>query len=616
MHSAKSLIPKWFPRLLALALVVLAIPYSAALGATSDEIDSARRSFPGGAHPPAALDALMAGDAAWKAHDGASALRLWLRSAELDPDFLAPRLELARIYLVSDPARYAGTVREMLDILGRDFRAQRWLAANTAMEIAVSVAIAVLLLFLGLMARHLRALHHAIAEGLSFLLHSKKPADLLAWTVLALPLLANMGALVTGCFWVFLASFRFSRGERILALSAGAATILLAPFLWVTRPFWAEDPRGRDAAGIYELQQAPSLPPARDAIASWLAVSPNAGPACYLEGLARLSSGEAATAGDWYLRAAQDRDVPPRVLETNTGNALLAAGKRKDALLRYHRAIELDPKAFEPHYNLALASAAQGEYLQADRELDRASRLNLDRLRALGRDRAEHQDLRPLDALWNTNELWAWAIGRPSSAPAPAALLALAPMRSLAWTSPLALLAMMLGVLAGRSLRRLIHVHVCYQCGTPVCRRCLVRLDRRAYCMGCAESLGGQSTEETTRLLLRRLLDERPAWSSRLLPWLAVLLPGIGPVRYGQAGFAAVTSLLTGVGLGLIWYPHWGQGLVSSHFVDPATTWLRGVGIALLILASLTSLFGYHLGRRREHSLRGFLSRDVDRLAA
>jgi len=588
----------------------------ASAGVDPEAVDQARRAFPSGAHPVAALDALLAGEAAWRAHQSSEAILHWNRSAELDPDLLAPRLELIRVYLFSDPARCAGLLRDLVDIIARDYRAQRWVAANTAMAIAVTATLGTLLLLIGLLARHLRALHHAIAEGFSFLLHSPRPAGLVAWAVLALPLLANLGPLATGCFWVFLASFRFGRGERILALSAGAVAILLTPYLWATRPLWGQDARGRDASGIYALQQAPTLPAARAEVEAWIKDEPKDGPACYLTGLARMGDGDAKGAIDAYAKAAADRDVPPRVLETNSGNALLAAGRRGDALLRYHRAIELDPRAFEPHYNLALASAARGQYLLADRELDRASRLNLDRLRALGRERTEHQDLTPLDATWNTSELWSWSVSHPVDDRPPAFLCALLPMRSVAFTAPFVAVAIALGLMAGRSLRRLIHVHVCYQCGKPVCRRCLVRLDRRAYCDGCAESLGGQSTEETTRLLLRRLIDERPAWSTRLLPWLTVVLPGIGPVRYGQPGFAAVTSALTGAGLGLLWYPAWGQGLVSPNFFDPAAHWLRVSGIALLVLASLVSLVGYHFGRRREHSLRGFLSRDVDRLAA
>lgn len=616
MRRSKTALHLWLPRsLAALALFLLAV--TAALGtSTREEIDGARRNLPSGAHPTAALDALLRGNEAYRAHDVQTALTEWSRAAELDPDYLPPRLHLARVFLLSQPSRAAGAIHEVLDIARRDFRAQRWLLGNACMATAVSFAFASLLVIAGLLLRHLRALHHGLAEGIAFLLRSKTPAGPLAWGVLAIPVLANLGALVTGCFWVFLASFRFGRGERILALGAGAVALLLAPYLLLTRPFWGQAVDGRDALGIYAMQQAPSLPPLRSEIEAWSQADPNSGAASFLEGLAHMGAGNPTRANEWYRRAALDPDVPPRVLENNFANALASAGHRSEALLRYQRAIELEPRAFEPYYNLALANAARGKYLEADRELDRASRVNLDRLRALGRDGSADGSLAPVEALWNTSELWAWSLSHPAGGEPPALLRWMFPLRSVFWTTPLVALAVGLGLFAGKALRQLIRVHVCYQCAKPVCRRCLVRLDRRAYCTTCAESLGGNSTEETTRLLLHRLLDERPAWSTRVLPWLSVLIPGIGPVRYGQPGWAAWTSLLTGLALGLLWYPAWGTGLVSFRFGDPAVDWLRGMGLLLLCLASLSSLLGYHLGRRREQSLRGFLSRDVDRLAA
>ncbi|MEZ4653167.1 MAG: tetratricopeptide repeat protein [Candidatus Eisenbacteria bacterium] len=318
----------------------------------------------------------------------------------------------------------------------------------------------------------------------------------------------------------------------------------------------------------------------------------------------------------YYDQSSRSGEVPPWVVETNVGNALLMAGDPDKAMVHYRRAIEIEPSAFEPHYDLALAQARRGDYILADGEFERASRIDLNRMRALTRTGDRFEPSSAVDALWTAPDLWAWTLRHPGPDVPPRLLGWMIPLRSPLWTAPIVIFAVFAGLSAGRWMRRLIRVHECYQCGGPVCRRCLVRLDRRAYCRRCAESLGGMSSGEATRLLLRRLLEEKPAWSAQLLRGLAPFVPGIGPASFGSPGTAFVSGSIAGAALALLAYPIWGESILGGPWADPLSTWIRLLGILVLVLAVVASAVGVRHARRRAATLQAFLSRDVDRLAA
>jgi hypothetical protein len=222
----------------------------------------------------------------------------------------------------------------------------------------------------------------------------------------------------------------------------------------------------------------------------------------------------------------------------------------------------------------------------------------------------------PVDALWSASDLWTWTLKNPAPPVPPLPLAALLPLRSAQWTAPIVALAIFLGVSAGRWLRRLIHVHVCYQCGRPVCRRCLVRLERRAYCGACAEALGGMTSREASRLLLRRLLEERPAWTIQLTRQIVYLLPGIGAVLYGNLTLAVPAATAAAAGIALLFFPLWGQPLIPYLGIDPLAGLPAACGWGLIALSFVITLAGIRSARRRSSSIRAFLDRDVDRLAA
>ncbi|MCA9728880.1 MAG: hypothetical protein KC729_14410, partial [Candidatus Eisenbacteria bacterium] len=144
-------------------------------------LDEARRQQPGGNHRLAALDAYLEGNAAWESGHPDQAMAAWQRSGRFDLDFLPPRLRLVQANLLSDFSAAAQSARECLDILQRDFPAQRWLLRHAILGVCLALTLGSLAFLLGLLLRHSRALHHTVMETLSYALRmSRGPATLLA----------------------------------------------------------------------------------------------------------------------------------------------------------------------------------------------------------------------------------------------------------------------------------------------------------------------------------------------------------------------------------------------------------------------------------------------------
>jgi hypothetical protein len=124
------------------------------------------------------------------------------------------------------------------------------------------------------------------------------------------------------------------------------------------------------------------------------------------------------------------------------------------------------------------------------------------------------------------------------------------------------------------------------------------------------------SSGEATRLLLHRLLEEKPAWSAQVVRGLAPFVPGIGPASFGSPGTAFVSGTIAGAACALLAYPAWGESILSGPWDDPLGGWIRLLGVLTLLLAITASAAGVRYAKRRAATLQAFLSRDVDRLAA
>jgi tetratricopeptide (TPR) repeat protein len=574
------------------------------------------RSAEPGASPLAALDATLRAMAAEAAGQRADAILLWESAAEADPRALAPRLALIRLLAASNPAGATNALREAAGLVVSTYPAQRWAIRHALLGLALGLVVASLLVFAGLIGRHLRALQHLAREVLTRALPMRSAAAPLSWAFFTLPFLAGLGVTAAMTFVAFASSFRFNRRERMAALAAVAVCLMVGPVLLLARPLWSLDPAGIDGLLIADAQRDPASPPAQAAAASWAAQEPSSAVPPFLRGLADLRSGRPAAAAAWFQEASSVGGLPPAVLETNLGNALFLGGDVAAARPHYERGTAIDPGRFEPLYDLSIVLATLGDYPGADAATERAGHVGLDRLRDIGRTERGDGPRVPVEAPLSVVDLWNIDLRRPVPDVPPALFGALLPLQTAWATAPVVLLAALTGLFTSRRLRRQLTVHVCYQCGAPICRRCLVRIDRHAYCQPCGESMGGGSLAETTQRLLRRLLDERPAWPSRLRPVVLSLLPGIGAIMAGNAGAGLGAAVPAGLGLALLAFPSWGRSCLAFPTDSLVAPLIAPVGLVLLAAAVLCNALGVRAADRRNAGLRAFFERDVDRSAA
>ncbi len=564
----------------------------------------------------ASLEAYQRARSARKSGDVTGAISAYREASMADRNALAPRVAMALALTFRDPSgaveAWRGAARGLLE----DYRSQRWLVRNAIILAALAGSIAAVLLSTGLFLRHLRMIHHTLSETLSWSVSAGRTSSALAWIILAFPAMAGFGMVATSLFYLFLCSGRLRGGERLPALLAAVWAVLLGPALLACTPLWGRAPTGHDATLIAEVQVDPSGRPASAAIEDWRTDSPGEAIPQYLAGRSMLDTGHPEGAIELFNMSRASGEIPVAVLDTNLGNAWAALNRDELAIQHYRRAAAADEHCFEAHYNLSVVLARNGRYVEADRALDKASAIDLDRLRSLGRDGTPLLQEKPPDANMSAGHLWSLDLQTPPRPDPPAVLAALLPLRSLHWGGGLALLAILLALWGDRWFRRLLDVHVCYQCGTPVCRRCLKRVDRRAYCRSCAESLCGLGAGESTRRLIRRLLDERPTWRGQAVRTLTCLVPGTGAVLRGNPAHGALASLLAGLALALWLFPAWGTPY--THLPGPGL-WhdlARSAGLATLLLSYAVTMAGTRSAPRRRGSLRAFLDRDVDRMAA
>ena len=214
----------------------------------------------------------------------------------------------------------------------------------------------------------------------------------------------------------------------------------------------------------------------------------------------------------------------------------------------FDEAMSAEPGHAAPHYNMSLAYAKKLLFEKADEQMAEANRLALTRVRAALRHGIEGEESPLLDEPLPPAAMWAAAWAGPRRMPDlprwmtpifPGSLGAL----------PFVSLAMLgLGLVLGRKIHLALPSFACTNCGRPVCRRCLRRIRRAAYCTPCGDALRRiQSTAYTKLVLDSRLRRGRSLTS--ILPQVADwALPGFRASRMGHPDLAAL--LAVGAGLG------------------------------------------------------------------
>jgi len=105
------------------------------------------------------------------------------------------------------------------------------------------------------------------------------------------------------------------------------------------------------------------------------------------------------------------------------------------------------------------------------------------------------------------------------------------------------------GLVLGRRLRLALPSLGCANCRRPVCRRCLRRIRKAAYCTPCGDALLRIQSTAYSKLVLDSRLRRNRDFSSippRVAGWL---LPGYHASRTGHADLAAMLAMGAALGI-------------------------------------------------------------------
>ena len=541
--------------LLALLLAAPALAQGAETGASAEAISAAlERKYDAGISrdlPQAQAryrEALLA-DASG---DRVSAVRLLDSASLFDPEFPDAHFTLARVALLSDPGRSVAELSEGFRVLLRSYPWQRHLVANAGTAIVVIWLVALLLATVGIIVRHLPHLFHVVAETLGA---AESRIGRLGAAALSLsPVLWGLGAIPTVTLFAGLLSFRFGRREALILVLFFVSALSFSGLFGMISP-WAGAPRLDEPSLLVDraLSSGNNADLAR-ALQAWEGRDANEPLYPFALGSMARRSGELDDAERHLTTAAVLRPNTPWIL-TNLGNVAFAREDFARARQLYESASAADPNAVEPHYNLAQVYTKQLLFAEASREQSRASAVAFDRVRDFSRWSAPQlnrtvMDARPpMETLWDLARRTAHFRGAGAVEGNP--FLAFA--TRLVPPAPFALLFLpaiflIFGGIGQFLIRGLATLH-CSNCQKVVCRKCVHRMQQRAFCTECFKSVRDLKSMEFTRLLLTR--RDKSAARRRTIGQAAItfLLPGAGQMLRGASlsGFFALLVMTTAV---------------------------------------------------------------------
>jgi tetratricopeptide (TPR) repeat protein len=534
------------------------------------------------------------------------AIRLLEAASQFDPSFPDAHFTLARIVALRQPGRAVAELSEAFRIVARSYPWQRYLLANTLTGAAVVWMVSLLLVMTGIALRHLPHLIHIIREALSR--RRSRPAELAATAVAVAPLFWGLGAIPTVTLFAGLTSFRFGKREVFLMALFVVSALLFAGGVGLVAP-WAAAPSLNEPSLL--VDRATNSGYDADLAAALLAWQRRDA----TEPLFPFALGSMARRGGDLDMAERQLTLAavlkPRTswILNNLGNVYFAREDYGRARQAYEAAAEASPGAVEPHFNLAQVYTKQLMFTEASREQSRASAIGFERVREFSRWSAPQLNRTVMDATPPVESLW--ALARRDAAPRSPAALAMNP--TLLWLARLGppapfglvflpaifLLFAGIGQILGRT-RSTLH---CSNCQRIVCRRCVKRMQQRAFCETCFQAVKDLKSMEFTRILLTR--QGRHAARRRTIGQaiLTFLLPGAGQTLRGAtlSGFLALLVMTTAAVLVI---PN--GALVPSLDVLPLPGWGWGKRAPLLVLflviyaATVARYFGTTTSRVQE----------------
>ena len=473
------------------------------------------------------------------------ALRLLDASSSFDPDFPDAHFTTARIEAFQAPDRAVNELSEAFRILARSYPWKRHLLANAATGLVFVWIVGLLLVVVGITLRHLPHLFHVVQE----LLGRRSTAAVrgAAAAVTLSPLLWGLGVVSTAAVYTGLLSFRLSKRELVLVLLFLLSTMGLAAGVGFVAP-WAGAPTlDRPSLLVDRAVNAGYDPDLAGALLAWEHTDPQEPLYPFALGTIARRTGDLDLAERQLTQAAVLAPKSAWVL-TNLGNVYFAREDYARARQTYEAAAQANPSAVEPHYNLAQVYTKQLMFTEASREQSSASAIAFDRVRDFSKWSAPQLNRTVMDAVPPETRLWLLAKDRASEAGTSAlagnpflfAVTRLSPPApfGLVFVPGLFLIFTLVGQVLGRSLATLN----CSNCQKIICRRCVKRMQQRAFCDTCFRSVKDLKSTEFTRLLLTR--QGRSAARRRTFGQaiLTFVLPGAGQILRGASlsGFVAI----------------------------------------------------------------------------
>ena len=577
-----------FPRLYALLLLILLAPRPATAALDASTIASAlEQKYDRGAVRDLPMAQACYREALEVSRGSRTeAVRLLEAASTFDPDFPDPHFTASRLLLFSEPGRALNELPEAFRDLARSYPWQRHLLANTATALVVVWMLSLFLAVVGICLRHLPHLVHIIAESLGA--RSNRIGRTGAGLIAISPAFWGIGAVPTATLFAGLLSFRLGKREAVLVLLFVASALALVGMLGSITP-WAGSPRLDDPSLLVDRALSSGYDPkVAKSLVAWEARERTEALFPFALGTLRRRGGDLDGAFEQLTLAAVLRPNTPWIL-VNFGNVYFAREDYAGARQLYEAALAADPSLLEPHYNLAQVYTKQLLFAEASREQSRASAISFDRVRDFGRIGAPQLNRTVMDARPPIKELWGLAT-RTAHLRGPAALrenrylrfaVSLTPPAPFALVFLPALFLVFAGI--GQVLGRGLPTLQCSNCQKVVCRRCVHRMQQRAFCTDCFKSVKDLKSTEFTKLLLTK----RDKWAARRRTWsqafLTFLVPGAGQMLRGAAlsGFFAIL-VMTAAALLMIQN---GAPVPSLDVLPmPGSDWAKRAPLLLLFL--------------------------------
>ncbi len=494
--------------------------------------------------PLEALTFYEAGLAAARSGDRELAADRFTHAVEFDPAFPEAYMALARVQLFSDPVAAARSLVGAGRAFLGSFGAQHLFLVNSLFAGLVGCGLAALLVVLYAALRLLHRVHHSVSE-IGRRWFPAPVAAVIAALLFVTPFMWRVGLvpvslLFGGIMWNWM-----QRGERRAVATLALLAVVSPLLLWVLSPaiYSPLDPTERPIL-ISRAMAAPHSPELVRTLREAIDRHPD-DPALWFALGAMESRGGALHTADQAFRKAMELGAPEAEAQNNLGAVAFRRGQYDQAIDHLQRSVEKDSRLAAPHFNLSQAYAKKLYFERADSEMLEANRLSFNRIRAALRLQSEAATSLLITEPLPASSLWKSTWNGPRRTPELPSWMRFAYPGALMSLPVMGLLLFGAGLYVGRRIHHILPSHACTNCGKAVCRRCLRRIRKQAYCTACGDALLRIHSAAYSRLVLdSRLKRGRsiPALILRVGTWI---LPGFEALRKGHTAIGAALGAAT-----------------------------------------------------------------------